>query len=471
MRAIEAEYGIRDFNLVHDMFTVDAKRVRAFCTAMMESGQGYTWACSARTDSVDEELIERMAEAGCRGMFFGVETGSEKMQKIIDKHLDTRRAHEIIDIVERAGIHSTVSLIAGFPQENWDDVRETVGMFMHSARVSGSGPQLNLLAPLANTPLHLQYREQMTLDMLCSDMSHQGRKQHPEDMELIRDHPDIFPNFYLLPTPEMDRRKLLELREFTLMAELRFRWLLGAADQAATGILDIFFDWVDRREALYPGLAGAELRHYYRTPVFTTDFIAFLRSHAAGENQLLQVFLEFEQAVNGAESPDSPKLSGGLPREAGETLDWSDIPIRTCQSRVIGLSRELDQAIEAVKSRRAPAWEPGRQWYVVAQVPGKASPVYHVSPRIAKAVEACNGRRTMRQLVSRLAMELPEVPEYLQDYTFVTLVEKAWTDGLVAIYRSASDAAGSQGAEFSTPEYSEMSAAASLQNQSAIHAV
>jgi len=99
MRAIEGEYGIREFILTHDMFTVDAKRVRAFCHHMIASGTNYRWSCSARTDSVDRELLELMAEAGCTGVFFGVETGSERMQKIIDKHLDTNRAHQIIDIV------------------------------------------------------------------------------------------------------------------------------------------------------------------------------------------------------------------------------------------------------------------------------------------------------------------------------------------------------------------------------------
>jgi hypothetical protein len=470
MRAIESEYGIRDFDLVHDMFTVDAKRVEAFCHDLIDSGEGYTWSCSARTDCVDEALIELMAAAGCNGMFFGVETGSERMQKIIDKHLDTRRAHEVIDIAERFGIRSTVSLITGFPEETWDDLRDTVGMFMHSARTPRSGPQLNLLAPLANTPIHRKHKDEMTLDLLCSDMSHQGRRQHSEDMELIRRHPEIFPNFYLLPTPHLDRASLLEIREFSLMAVYRFRWLLGAADQATTGMLDVFLEWVRRREELYPALAGSDLRHYYRTPQFARDLAAFLRAHTAGADPVLKVFLDFEDSLALELSRDTALPPDAVLVAQGQTLDWSDIPVRKNRARVVELTREYQQAIDAVKHRSRPVWEPGPHFYVVPQAEGKENSVYHVSARIAKAVRACNDLRTMRQVVEHLGAQMPEVADCQRDYVFVTLVELARAQGLVAIFRRASLAAASQEGGFSMVEYKAMSAAASRENQSAIHA-
>jgi radical SAM superfamily enzyme YgiQ (UPF0313 family) len=68
------------------MFTVDRRRVVVFCEAMIASGEKFTWSCSARTDCVDEPLLELMAHAGCHGLFFGIEAGSVRMQTIIDKH-------------------------------------------------------------------------------------------------------------------------------------------------------------------------------------------------------------------------------------------------------------------------------------------------------------------------------------------------------------------------------------------------
>src|ERR1035437_5100908 len=92
MRWIRQVYGIDRFDLIHDMFTVDRKRVAAFCEALLACGEQVQWGCSARTDCVDDELIALMARAGCRKIFFGVEPGSGRLQRLIGKNLDLPRA-------------------------------------------------------------------------------------------------------------------------------------------------------------------------------------------------------------------------------------------------------------------------------------------------------------------------------------------------------------------------------------------
>lgn len=468
MCAIEAEYGITDFDLAHDMFTVDRKRVRTFCQHMIDSGKCYRWACSARTDCVDQELIELMAAAGCRGIFFGVETGSHRMQKIIDKHLDPRRAHEIIEIVDRAGIRSTISLITGFPEEQWDDLSETLQFFMHSARTPKSAPQINLLAPLANTPLHLKYKGAMTLEPLCSDVSHQGRYQHPADLELIKRFPDIFPNFYLLPTPYLDRNLLLELREFLGMATLRFRWLLGAADQVSKGFLELFIKWVDRRRIIFPAAIGPDLRHYYRTPAFQKDFVAFLCGHRVGKNPKLKVLIDFYERLNAAASPDESRVFKAIEVRDGERVRLADIAVRTHQSRVVEITGDLEAVIDAVRECRVYKSRHGEHFYVVSQADSREYPGYEVSNYMAKVVERCDGRRTVAEIMESLRDDICVTPKSARKQVYEALLENARSEGLIAIYRTASAAEQSQVGGFDIVEYSEISAEASRQNQSSV---
>ena len=211
MRLVASRYGFRSFDLIHDIFTADRRKVVAFCDAMIESKEGFSWSCSARTDYVDEGLLELMARAGCDGIFFGVETGSKRMQRIIDKHLDPAQARTAVETAERLGMSTTVSTIAGFPEENEDDLRQTLDINMHSLRHPHSVPQLNLLAPLAGTRIYSQYKDRMVLEDLGSYLSYPGRSQSCADRDLVRRHPAIFPNFYLLPTPALDRSSLMEL--------------------------------------------------------------------------------------------------------------------------------------------------------------------------------------------------------------------------------------------------------------------
>ena len=119
----------------------------------------FIWGCSARTDCVDEELIELMSKAGCRGIFFGIETGSRRMQKIIDKGLELNDSAERVRSCDKFKINTAVSLMAGFPDETMDDLRDTAAFFVDSLRYDHADPQLSILAPLAGTPISTQHKD------------------------------------------------------------------------------------------------------------------------------------------------------------------------------------------------------------------------------------------------------------------------------------------------------------------------
>lgn len=464
MRALAVAYGVSDFDLIHDMFTVDKRRVVTFCKAMIDSGETFTWACSARTDCVDEQLLELMAQAGCHGLFFGIETGSARMQTIIDKHLNPTRAEEIIDAAERLGIGSTVSLITGFPEETQEDLRQTVHMLMHSARRPHSDPQLNLLAPLAETPLHLKYKDQLTLETLCSDVSHQGEMQNEKDVELIWAYPDIFPNFYLLPTPNLDRKFLLELREFSLMGVEHLRWLLVALDQVTTGMLDVFSQWREQRLFLWPGLDGFEIRRYYRSETFRTDFLHFVRQHPAGKNPSVEAFLEYEDVMRFRKSQDDAATPTGASLPTGATLWWSDIPVGK-KSRVIELTCDIQRVIDALRNRAEPEWVHGPHFYVTREDPAECESLEMISDWVACVIRLCDGSRSIKQVVEQLSHEIRDVEEEVREYAFVRLLEGIHSDGLIEIYRVDPEVADSHDGSSSTQEYDKTSATASEQIQ------
>ena len=433
MRSIATQYGIANFELVHDMFTVDRRRVLELCEAMIGSGEKFTWSCSARTDCVDEELLRTMALAGCTGIFYGVEVGSARMQKSINKNLDLRQAEEVIDCTERVGIRSTVSMIIGFPEETWLDLQETVRMCMHSARCPNSSPQLNILAPLAETPIHSKYRDSLVLDELCSDMSYQGRSQNEEDVELIRTHPEIFPNFYLLPTPHLDRACILELREFALNVLERFRWLVVAIDQNTNGIAEFFVEWRQHRLALHPEIRGAALRHYYRTPDFRASFLTFIRQHSVAKCASVKTLLDFEDALREAISNDKTVEPSGSLLAPGTELWWSDIAVRKRETVLISFASDIQAVIEGLGSRSAPEATCTPRFYLM----GRTDRVEEISAWIACVLRNCDGSRTIKQVVQRLADDLREVDDAVREYVFVRLLEGARAKGYIDIYRPA----------------------------------
>jgi hypothetical protein len=434
MRFIAAKYAIRDFQLTHDMFTVDKRRVAAFCEAMLASGENFTWSCSARTDCVDENLLDLMARAGCRGIFFGIETGSQRMQNIIDKHLDVRRAETVIDIAESLGIGTTIALITGFPEETWDDVRQTIRVYMHSARHPRSDPQLNLLAPLAGTPVYSRHQEELVLEELCSDMSHQGSAQNAADLALIRNHVEIFPNFYLLPVPDLDRNILFELHEFSQMAVVSFRWLLSAIDQHAIEAFDFFLQWRAHRLLIRCGQKHSELRHYYRTHQCRSDFLSYVRTHPAASHPSISALVQYEDAIARSAPPHFNNRAFHL---VDQEPSHTDIPILTSNTRVIEISYDIQRVIDGLKSGADPNVQPGTYFYATRETAAGKCRLMGISDWMYYLLRACDGLRTMKDVLAQLCADVPEIKEPSRDYAFLRLLQGAQAAGFVTIYRNA----------------------------------
>ena len=432
MRWIASTWGIRSFELAHDMFTVDRRKVVAFCDCMIASGEDFTWGCSARTDCVDEELLRLMARAGCRDVFFGVESGSQRMQRVMEKDLDVQRAREIISLAERAGIRTTVSVIAGFPEETWEDLRETVSMYMHSLGHPRSSPQLNLLAPLAETPIHTRHRNQLTLDELSSNQGHQGRRQNSLDRELIRKFPDIFPNFYLLPMAHLERYFILELREFLLTAPTKFRWLLIAIQRGGADILDVFSAWRKHRLHSQPDLHGWDLRSYYLRDQSRNEFSAFILDYLSPS---IPAPVECLARYYNAFSCIRPVKSVAHNLElASSTLLQTDIPMRSPRVSIIRLNWDVAGVIEHLKAGEWPAEVDRSPRFFRTQPNGEDLHVIPSTPLIGAGLEACNGENTISDFVNEMAGAF-DGPHDARQLGAECLLKVLSSEGLIRIYR------------------------------------
>jgi hypothetical protein len=403
MRIIHRTYGNTRFELIHDMFTVDRKRVVEFCEALLASGEQFQWNCSARTDCIDDELIALMARAGCAGIFFGIETGSARMQRLIDKNLDLREAASRISCAVRHGIGTTVSLITGFPDETKQDLRDTVDFLMDAARFDGAAPQLHLLAPLAGTPIYEQYRGRLEQPDILSDISFHGWRQDAADQEMIRAHPDIFPNFYSLPT-SLDLGYLKELREFILDSILRCRWLIVALHQDSGGLLEIFDAWLawlqenrgTRREGLDP-----DERPYYARGQFAQDLREFVGNwylRRARNRGPLRALLNFELALS--LEPSKPGKRAGAPRLAAGV-------------RIMRLGADYHRILKCLRNHEPLAAVPAsRALIATREIGNQELEVSRLSPLSAQLLASCNGKSGPKQIARglRLPKDISGIP-------------------------------------------------------------
>ena len=397
-----ARYPVTFFDLMHDMFTVDRKRVVATCEAILATGRTYRWGCSARTDCVDEELLELMARAGCVSIFFGIETGSARLQKVIGKRLDLEDARKVAARAGGLGMETTVSLIIGFPDETMDDLRGTMGFIGDSLSMGKATPHLHLLSPLPGTPLHLAHRHELVLEDVCTDISHAGWVQRDAERRLIAAHPDVFPNFYAIPTPHLDRRFLQELREFVVRTSHRFRWMLAAIQQGTGDLLSLFEEWRIWSAQRTPARSGPEMRRYYSTWEFDRHFVEFLESRpAAARGPFEAVLLEFEEALI-----EALRRENGGPAPAAE-LEVLESDMRLALAPHVYLLRlngDLNRVTELLAAHALPDESIHRPTIVATRLISEEDvEVVEVPPLSAQFLGLCDGRATVDEVLRDFA--------------------------------------------------------------------
>lgn len=113
-----------------DTFTANKDRVIKLCELIIDRGlhKKATFYCMTRGDTVDRHLLEIMKTAGFRGISFGIETGSNRIMKLIKKGETIESNIRAVKTAKDIGFIVRGSFILGFPTETREESRETINL-------------------------------------------------------------------------------------------------------------------------------------------------------------------------------------------------------------------------------------------------------------------------------------------------------------------------------------------------------
>jgi radical SAM superfamily enzyme YgiQ (UPF0313 family) len=155
LRYLKRNYGVKTVSFFDETFTIDRQRVVDIAQVIKEASLGIKWYCNTRVDLVDEELMQVMYRAGCRGISYGVESGSQEVLDNAKKGCTVDQAQNAVKWAKKAGIKVYCSFILGLPGETLETVRETLGFIK---RVLPTSAQFNVAVPYPGTELyHIVY--------------------------------------------------------------------------------------------------------------------------------------------------------------------------------------------------------------------------------------------------------------------------------------------------------------------------
>jgi len=110
-----ARYGTKQIFFVDDIFLVQRANVLAFCRELAGRHPALQWIAQMRADALDDEVAAAMAAAGCRRIYFGVESGSEAVLRRVRKGTDRESIRLGIESAKRAGIRVKTGWVFGLP--------------------------------------------------------------------------------------------------------------------------------------------------------------------------------------------------------------------------------------------------------------------------------------------------------------------------------------------------------------------
>ena len=204
------KFGIRSFWFSHDAFTINKKLVHEICDSIIEEGLDIVWRCSARIDCIDEELILKMKKAGLRDIEFGIETGSEKMQKSIHKNLNLDKAKEMLSFILRNDIRVDLFFMYGFPDETEEDLNKTVEMIFDCLDMGISSLSTAFCKFNPATAITEKHFDDLILDPNISIVYRGLSMGYNEEFQVIKHNKALFPFFYHLDTPVRKEFQFLE---------------------------------------------------------------------------------------------------------------------------------------------------------------------------------------------------------------------------------------------------------------------
>jgi anaerobic magnesium-protoporphyrin IX monomethyl ester cyclase len=126
----EIEYMIKDYGskgiyFIGDNFTINKNHTQEFCRLMKERKLGVEWVCDTRVDLISRELLREMKSAGCKTIFFGIQSGSPAILKRLNIKLSVDKVVQGFKMCRDEGIQIACSFMLGIPGEKVKDMETT----------------------------------------------------------------------------------------------------------------------------------------------------------------------------------------------------------------------------------------------------------------------------------------------------------------------------------------------------------
>lgn len=202
IKKLKERYGINFISFEDDNFALGKKRIVEFCKKIVDEKIDINWGCSLRANVLDREALRWMEKAGCWNIYIGIESGSQRILKYINKRIRLKEVESAVKLIKEYKINVYGSFIIGFPTETKEEIDSTI-RFALSLPLDGIS--LFLFTPYPNTKL---FRESQKYGKLSKDLrDYSAHPKYPAYVSngltseyLLKKQKQAYRMFYLRPS-------------------------------------------------------------------------------------------------------------------------------------------------------------------------------------------------------------------------------------------------------------------------------
>ena len=145
------KFGVKEIYFDDDNFTSNRKHVRQICAEIKKRNVTIAWSAMGDAIALNENMLECMADAGCVGLKFGLDSADADILNAIKKPLKVQRLDSLIHKAVRLGIKTHMTVVFGLSGETRASMEKT---FQYACDLDIDLVQFSMATPCPGTDFY-----------------------------------------------------------------------------------------------------------------------------------------------------------------------------------------------------------------------------------------------------------------------------------------------------------------------------
>ena len=168
IRYLYTNHHIKEFHIVDDNFTLDKEYAKKILKEIINLDLKISFAVpnGIRLDTLDEEILVLMKNAGFYLISVGIESGSDRILKLMGKHLSIKQIKEKVSLIKSVGLDAAGFFILGYPGETEKEIKKTINFSLNLGLLRAN---YFIFLPLPGTAIYKQLQKEGKLKKIEYD--------------------------------------------------------------------------------------------------------------------------------------------------------------------------------------------------------------------------------------------------------------------------------------------------------------